>query len=321
MRILDSLQKAFELNLTEARSVLFGFIALLLVPIIILTASWITDVNDPIVEFEAYENSGQFLKPRTTKVYTTTSKKPSKGKPKSPVLSLFDPNTVSSQELQKIGFSSYAANNLIKFREKGKVYKYKEDLAKVYGIDEGFYTKIESYIQLPSKEDYLSNSTATLYEGSANTPDVKQVKVAQPFEREDFSFDINTASEEDLTHVYGIGQVFAKRILKYRDGLGGFYSVNQLKNVYGLADSTFQELSKHVLVETPPRKIDLNTIDIENWKGSLISYRKKRSILAYRRQHGYFTEFNDLKKLHSLTENDLEAMKPYVKFSTPTQDE
>ena len=69
-------------------------------------------------------------------------------------------------------------------------------------------------------------------------------------------FDINTASKEQLTKIYGIGETFANRIIKYRNLLGGFYAEHQLKEIYGLPDSTIIEIKKHIKFGTV-QKIDL----------------------------------------------------------------
>lgn len=73
-------------------------------------------------------------------------------------------------------------------------------------------------------------------------------------------FNLNNASAEDLEGVKGIGNVFATRIIKYRDRLGGFYSSKQLYEVYGLDSSVVQEVNKHLEGEINPlKKLKVNS--------------------------------------------------------------
>ena len=62
----------------------------------------------------------------------------------------------------------------------------------------------------------------------------------------DFTIEVNSATQEDYERLYGIGKVYAERIVKFRDKLGGFYSINQIKDVFGIEDSTFQKFKKNL---------------------------------------------------------------------------
>ena len=63
--------------------------------------------------------------------------------------------------------------------------------------------------------------------------------------------ELNSADSAALVQLYGIGPVLSRRIIKYRTSLGGrFHSVEQLKNVYGLSEETFQNILPHVWIDT-----------------------------------------------------------------------
>jgi competence ComEA-like helix-hairpin-helix protein len=62
---------------------------------------------------------------------------------------------------------------------------------------------------------------------------------------------LNRADSAELVKLYGIGPVLSKRIIKYRNSLGGkFQSVDQLKNVYGLSEETFNSIKPYLIVDT-----------------------------------------------------------------------
>lgn len=222
---------------------------------------------------------------------------------------IFNPNTVTQEILVKNGIPKYAAKNLINFRNKGKVFKTKEELLAVYGLSEKVYKQIEAYIDLPSQEEDREYSTfERIYEDTTSSKVDFKAPIIYPF-------DVNLASVEDLTQIRGIGEVFAKRIIKYREGLGGFYKIEQVKNTYGLADSTYKELAKIAFINEPIKKVKINKIDAYDWKTSILKTYQKKAIVAYRKQHGDFKTIDDLKAIKVLNPTDIEEISPYIDFS------
>ncbi|KPM47069.1 helix-hairpin-helix domain-containing protein [Jiulongibacter sediminis] len=308
--ILNFIKRNFELSQNEAKSVLFGLLALVILFLVSITIENITTRKDRQFSFSAYYLPEKELANLNQEKAELIALKASEKK--SVQFKAFDPNKISAQELINMGFPRYGANNLVKFRKAGKVYRFKEDVASVYGINEELFEKIEAFIELPSKEDQKTASTyETIFEGFPESEPKKEVFKPKTIEK----FDINLAKTEELTQVYGIGKVFADRIVRYRESLGGFYDISQLKNTYGLPDSTYEELIKHVYLETAPIKIKINEVELSDWKAPHLSYSKKKGILAYRKQHGHFSHVDELKKLHILTPEEILAISPYLDFS------
>lgn len=80
----------------------------------------------------------------------------------------------------------------------------------------------------------------------------------------DFKIEVNSATKEDYEKLYGIGKVLSERIVKFRDKLGGFYSVGQLKDVYGIQDSAFQKFKKNLTIKPVKiKKLNINTATYE----------------------------------------------------------
>ena len=111
----------------------------------------------------------------------------------------------------------------------------------------------------------------------------------------------------------GIGSKLAARIVNYRSKLGGFYSINQLGETYGLPDSTFQFLKNRLTVSnTALTKIPLNTATAQQIKHPYLSWNIANAIVAYRNQHGAFTAVSDIKKILSIDEATYQKIEPYL---------
>ncbi len=65
----------------------------------------------------------------------------------------------------------------------------------------------------------------------------------------DTALDINEASLDDFMEVEGIGEVTAQKIIDYRVENGGFTRLEQLKNIDGIGDKTFEMLSKYFYIK------------------------------------------------------------------------
>ncbi len=190
-------------------------------------------------------------------------------------LFVFDPNTITNQQLQQLGFNKKTAQTFLKFRDRGFVFKEKIDLKKVYGISDNFYSKLEPYIIIENKNSAAnlnSNKSESNITASANK---NQTKV-----------ELNTADSLTLLDINGIGPSFAKRILKYRSLLGGFVSVEQLKEVYGFTDEMFEKIKPNVTVNAERiKKINLNKDDFKSInKHPYLSYELTKTLFDWRKK-------------------------------------
>ncbi len=190
-------------------------------------------------------------------------------------LFVFDPNTINDQQLIQLGFNKKTAQTFLKFRDRGFVFKQKSDLKKVYGISENFYSKLEPYIIIENKNSATklnSNKSQSTVTASANK---NQTKV-----------ELNTADSLTLLDINGIGPAFAKRILKYRSLLGGFVSVEQLKEVYGFTDEMFEKIKPNVTVNADLiKKLNLNKDDFKSInKHPYLSYELTKTLFDWRKK-------------------------------------
>src|SRR5205814_10404369 len=119
----------------------------------------------------------------------------------------------------------------------------KEDFKNMYVISEKDYARLEPYIKIP--------------EQLAETPKYPEKKFAAPI----IHVDINAADTIELLSVKGIGESRARSIYKYRQLLGGYYSVNQLREVYGIDSAAYVQIAGQVFIKdsTNINKININT--------------------------------------------------------------
>lgn len=222
-------------------------------------------------------------------------------------LFVFNPNTVTKEQLVKLGFKEKTANTFIKYRNKGAHFNKKEDLKKVYGVSEELYTKLEAYILIAGENK--NHKTFVQQEPKTNQPQGrtgKQIKVVE----------LNSVDSAGLLPLPGIGPAYAKRILKYRSLLGGYYSTEQLREVYGFTDSLFQIIKGYVKVDASlVTKIDLNTEDFKKLNAHpYISYEETKTIFNYRRKNGAITKLEHL-KICIPDEKLIEKLIPYLSFN------
>jgi competence protein ComEA len=209
----------------------------------------------------------------------------------------FDPNTASKEQLIELGLKEKTAGILIKFRSKGFQFRKKEDLKKVFGITGKLYERLEPYILIAAKQGYQKNDANLSFSNKKH----KTQKIVE----------LNTADSLQLLEINGVGPGFAKRILKYREMLGGFIHVEQLKEVYGLTEEMFEKLKPQVtVIPGALHKLDLNKDDFKLInKHPYLSYELTKEICNKRRK-GIINEDN-LKEIIT-DEATYKKLLPYI---------
>ena len=184
----------------------------------------------------------------------------------------FDPNTVSREELTRLGLSQKVINTMMNFRKKGGTFRKREDLSKIYGLSEEDFERLFPFIKITNPEP--TNQLAK------NEPKV----AAEPLESGvKFTIEINTAAPEDWQKLKGIGPYYSKKICNFRDKLGGFISIEQIAETYGLPDSTYQKIKPILILEGSVQKIDLNTATASQLAAHpYLKWKQANAIVKYR---------------------------------------
>ncbi len=215
----------------------------------------------------------------------------------------FDPNNLAVEKWVKLGLTQKQALSIKKYEAKGGQFRTLADVKKMYPITDQMYHRLEPYIKLPEKEND--------FKSSFNKPVNKEFGA-----KTSVNIELNGADSATLVTVRGIGPSFASRIIKYRNRLGGFVALDQLKEVYGVDSAKFKELESQLNVNTQRiQKISINRCTLEDLKSfPYLRYKQASAIIAYRTQHGNFMNVGDLNKIAIFNAELIQKIAPYLKF-------
>jgi competence ComEA-like helix-hairpin-helix protein len=232
-----------------------------------------------------------------------------------PQLFVFDPNTARKSDLLTLGLSERIAQTILNYRLKGGRFYKKEDLKKVFGMRPEDYDRLAPWVVIGASGNQDSGQSLADRSALASQVEYKPNYEKKPLKKGPVSIDINQSNQVDWQQLPGIGPGYAKRIIHFREKLGGFASVEQVKETYGLPDSTFQKI-KPLLQPSPIfRPINLNDATLEELKAHpLISNFLATILFNYRKQHGAFPDLAAAQKagMPSLKEGDWERLLPYL---------
>lgn len=232
----------------------------------------------------------------------------------------FNPNEITETDWRRLGVSERTARTIMNYRNKGGHFNEKEDLLKIYGFDTAKYEILEPYIAFRNDEkpEFDPFDKAVF----------KKPEEKKQYQKEKFSYEkkseykpkenviveLNSADTTELVKVRGIGPTLSRRIIKYRDKLGGFVGVDQLMEVYGMDSVWFETMKPSLIVDSSRvTKVAVNSVlpeDLE--KHPYFGRNIARAIVNFRQQHGSFRSVEDLKKIYVIDENLFERIEPYV---------
>jgi len=262
---------------------------------------------DTILPQKQEENfSGKKEKEVLTKKETLPSVKP--------IMHDFDPNTADSLVFARLGLPPFIARNIIRYRNKGGQFRKPEDFARIYGITEAQFKALRPYIKIapPVKHPPLSLPVMNK-EPLADT--IRTVFKKQEKLPEGVFVDINSADTLELRKIPGIGASFARRIVKYRMLLGGYYSVEQIREVYGMSSEQYEKVLPWLTVENKTlQTLSVNKLSLERLKQHpYLSFYQAKAIVELRRKKT-LGGLADLRLLEEFSEEELAKVEPYLLF-------
>ncbi|MFY0675566.1 MAG: helix-hairpin-helix domain-containing protein [Bacteroidia bacterium] len=229
----------------------------------------------------------------------------------------FNPNTINYDSLRLLGFSVTLSKRFLKFRSSLGGFKSKNEVKKIYGLSDSFYLTLEPFIVLVQDSTTVLEGLKSQYEIlEAGINDSREIKVLRKENEVDSTYfiELNSATEQELMRIRGIGEVLSKRIIKFREAIGGFLTVNQLYEVYGVDSQNLDFKRLELMVDTSIiRKINVNTASIIEFSNhSFISKYQSKIIVAYREQHGYFNNISDVMATKAFTKSQFLMVSPYL---------
>ncbi len=232
----------------------------------------------------------------------TKFEKYNKGNVKGELFS-FNPNTATSEEWKRLGLRDKTIQTILKYRTKGGQFYKPEDLQRIYGLNTNEYERLLPYVQIESKAKTTIETTTVSTEIKTERKEYNSVVV-----------DINNADTAIWKQLKGIGSTYAKRIVNFRTKLGGFVSIDQVGETFGLPDSVFQKVKQQLrFTNSTINQIDVNNSTIDELKAHpYIGYSVANAIVQYRTQHGNFSTITDLQKIAAIDGVLYRKISPYL---------
>ncbi|NPD92183.1 MULTISPECIES: ComEA family DNA-binding protein [Bacteroidales] len=237
----------------------------------------------------------------------------------------FDPNTADSTQFLRLGLKPWQVRNIYKYRARGGVFSKPSDFARVYGLTVKQYKALEPHIRI--SDDYLP--AGTLFENGKNETHYSVETSAGVYDKEAFRkqedslrstrklslgqyVSVNTADTSLLMRIPGIGGYYAGAIIRYRDRLGGFVSLDQLDEIDGLQSSVkqYMMLETENTVRLNVNKLSLSALRRHPYMG----FYRAKAIIDYRRVHGRIADLSDLSLVPDFTQEAIRRLEPYVEY-------
>jgi DNA uptake protein ComE-like DNA-binding protein len=213
----------------------------------------------------------------------------------------FNPNFITDYKGSKLGMSIEEIDRLLNFRKTNQYVNSASEFQKVTQVSDSLLNAISPYFKFP---DWVNKGKTNNF---------------KPFEKKTekiVRLDINLATKEDLMKIYGIGPALSDRILKQKELFGGFVSMKQMEDVWGLSPEVIENLNKYFIVATLPKikMIDINNASIkELLLFPYFKYSLAKAIVTYRSMNGDL-KIEDLSKIKGFPVDKLKIIALYLEF-------
>lgn len=219
----------------------------------------------------------------------------------------FNPNFITDYKGYKLGLSVAEIDRLLAFRKENKYVNSPKEFQGVTKVSDSLLNAISPYFKFP---DWVKNKKEfAAYKKYDDKAFAKKEKIVV--------IDINQATQKDLIKIYGIGEATSLRILKFKESLGGFVSMEQMNDIWGLSPEVIENLNTRFKVSATPtvKKIDINNASIKEL--SLFPYFKypiSKNIVTFRSMNGDLRNTEDLTKIKGLSIEKANIIALYLDF-------
>ena len=219
----------------------------------------------------------------------------------------FDPNRADSLTLRRLGLPGWMARNIVRYRERGGRFRHPDDFRKIYGLTDEQYAALEPYIRI-APQDTARPAPPRLY-----TAQTERDTLARPYKYPAGTvIELNRTDTTELKKIPGIGSGIARLITGYRQRLGGFYALEQLREI----DLDPEQLRPWLRIDTTAiRRLNLNRVSVDRLRRHpYFNFYQARAIVEWRKKHGPLRNLKVFALYEEFTEADFERMRHYVCF-------
>lgn len=221
-------------------------------------------------------------------------------------MEVFDPNTADSSTLVHLGFKPWQAKNMVKYRAAGGKYRKPEDLKKLYGMTDSMYQALTPYVYI-AREEVDSVEVDSLRKDSL--PRWKE-------ENKDTILNLRTADTVELKMIHGIGSYRARQIVRYREQLGGFVSVEQVLEAKGMENVDADSLLAHFWIDSVKiEAMNVNSVGVQRLsRHPYLRFEQAQAIYELRRKKIRLDSIQQLQQIECISAETLEKIAPYLNF-------
>jgi DNA uptake protein ComE-like DNA-binding protein len=219
----------------------------------------------------------------------------------------FNPNFITDYKGYKLGMSFEEIDRLLAFRKENKYVNSPKEFQAVTKVSDSLLDAISPYFKFP---DWVKNKRE--FKDNKKYP-----STAFPKKEKMVVIDINQATQEDLMKIYGVGEAISVRILKFKESLGGFVSMEQMNDICGLSPEVIENLNTHFKVFALPKlkKIDINNASIKELSDfPYFKYPISKNIVTFRSMNGDIKNSNDLTKIKGMSIEKANIIVLYLDF-------
>lgn len=248
----------------------------------------------------------------------------------------FDPNSVDSLTLLEYGLGAVQIHSLMAYRRHNGTFDKPLAVSKLYNWSDQDVDKVLPYIKIDEKykktyryrEQYEQEDReeyerarkpykTKVYDQSGDAKREKEEAEQKYQESNKFKtltkVDVNTADTTLLKRVPGIGKGIANAIIRLREKLGGFYSIEQLEEISFLSPELYEWLTVEPNAEI--HLININKASFQELNSHhYISYNQARDLINYRRLYGEIKDKEVLIDSNIFTKEEVERLAPYLEY-------
>ena len=242
--------------------------------------------SEKIAEFERTHK--KFKKRNYSNYYSK------KKKYKAPV-SKFNPNNYSLSDWMNLGLSEKQSMVVLKFSSRG-IYS-EQDLKRIFVIPDVLFELIRDSVVYPER-----------FQNSPNQESFKKQA------KQITSINLNTADTTEFMKIYGVGAFYAKQIIRYREKIGGYFTKEQLFEVWKMTPEAYDKIKDHVFIsEKDVKRININSVTIEELKvHPYLKWNQANSIVKMRIQRNGFKNIEEIKESVLIDSETYEKLFPYL---------
>ena len=209
--------------------------------------------------------------------------------------SKFNPNTYTLSDWINLGLSEKQSVVILKFTARG-IYT-EEDLKRIFVIPEVLFELIRDSVVYPERFQ--------------NTPNQESFKKQA---KQITLINLNTADTTEFMKIYGIGAFYATQIIRYREKLGGYFTKEQLFEVWKMTNEAYDKIKDHVFIsEKDVKRININSVTIEELKvHPYLKWNQANSIVKMRIQRNGFKNIEEIKESVLIDSETYEKLFPYL---------